>query len=318
MFCSQCGTSNDNSAKFCSGCGSSLVTTKDSNVEVRTFVKSDDFYKAIIGSKSQNYYLPIFKRFDDNGKIGISWNWAAFFITFYWLLYRKMWLNALIYFLLPYLGLIPLSIIAAIAESNNSAGMAIIAGLGYLIYFLALFILPPLYANALYYKHCQKKIAETKATSNDTQRQLGELAGKGGTSNIAAILIGLVVIFAVIGVLAAISIPAYQDYVMRSRLVQAISVSHPATETVSQYVYQHQTVPNSLSEAGFTTPLPHSIKNMTIDSQNGVITVLMAEGSIKDKSLLWIPSIENEQIVWVCTSYDIPQRYLPSQCKQQQ
>ena len=107
MFCPQCGSSNDNSAKICSVCGNVLLQaghdTQPSPMAADVPRSADEFYKAAVGHKNQDYYLRHFARFDSNGKVGVSWHWPAFFVTFYWFLYRKMWLNALLYFFLSYL-----------------------------------------------------------------------------------------------------------------------------------------------------------------------------------------------------------------------
>jgi Protein of unknown function (DUF2628) len=180
MFCPKCGNSNENSSKFCSGCGCVLIQpTKDtSTTQSDVLHNSNEFNKAIIGPKNQEYYLPHFTHFDNEGKTNVSWHWPAFFLTLYWFLYRKMWLNALIYFVLPYLLMIPFSIVLAMVGKSAD----IVMNICYVLYAIATFLLPALYANALYYKHCKIKISETSLSSQDTQRQLGQLSEKGGTN----------------------------------------------------------------------------------------------------------------------------------------
>ena len=310
MLCPQCGKSNDISAKFCFDCGSSL-----SQAEIKASDKQEEFYRTVIGPKNQDYYMRNFQRFDSDGKIGISWHWPAFFITFYWLLYRKMWLNALIYFLSPYLVMFLLGVIGIVA--GNSAGAAI--GFIYITYLVGMFLLPPLYANALYYRHCRKKIAEVKVSSNTLQRQLGELSAKGGTSNVVLIIVFILVFIGMIGILAAIAIPAYQDYVIRARLTEASSIGNTAAGSVANYIYQHQKIPSNLEDTGFVASLPPSVKEIGVDSKNGAITITMATAPIEDKSLLLLPSLDtSNKIIWKCMSQDIPERYLPRQCRQQQ
>jgi Tfp pilus assembly protein PilE len=317
MFCPKCGNSNDDSAKFCSGCGNMLPqAVKDAppQTEVDGSRNLDEFHKAIIGPKNQGYYLSHFSRFDSNGKIGASWHWPAFFVTFYWFLYRKMWLNALIYFLLPYLVMIPIGIAAAMAGKSADT----IVGIGYLVYVAAVFLLPPMYANALYYKHCKKIISETNASSNDVQRQLGELSGKGGTSNVALIIVLVFAFVAIIGILAAIAIPAYQDYTTKARLAEAVAVGRNAADSVANYINQHQEIPGSLEQAGFVAPIPPSVKELSVNSQNGTVIITMASAPISGKTFLFVPSLDsNKQIIWSCMSQEIQDRYLPQQCRQQ-
>jgi Tfp pilus assembly protein PilE len=135
-----------------------------------------------------------------------------------------------------------------------------------------------------------------------------------------ALIIVLVIAFiAFIGILAAIAIPAYQDYTTRARLVEAVSIGDSAAESIAQYYYQHQAIPVSLEAAGFTASLPSSVKNIAVDSQNGVVNITMATTPIEDKKLQLVPSLDtNNQIIWQCMSQEIPDKYLPGHCRQQQ
>jgi type II secretory pathway pseudopilin PulG len=318
MFCQKCGNSNNISAKFCSSCGSALPHSVKNNSSTQAEIdvpdNSGEFYKAVVGPKNQDYYLSQFSRFDDNGKVSASWHWPAFFVTFYWFLYRKMWLNALIYFFLPYLVMILLGIAAAVA--GNSANT--IMGIGYVLFLIVLYLLLPMYANALYYNHCKKIITETRVSSQDLQRRLGELSGKGGTSNVALIVVLIFVFIAFIGILAAIAIPAYQDYTTKARMAAAVDFGSYAADSVASYYYQHQEIPSSLEQAGFATPIPPAIKELSVNGENGTVIVTMAGAPISGKTFLFVPSLDsNKKIVWTCMSQEIQDKYLPQQCRQQ-
>ena len=310
MLCPKCGKSNEESSKFCSGCASALPQT-----EIEVHSNPNDFYKAILGPKNQDYYLNQFARFDQNGKAGASWHWPAFFVTFYWLLYRKMWLNAVMYLCLPYVLMFILGMIAALA--GNSANIVI--GIGYILFFVIMFVLPPIYANAFYYNHCKKKIIAVNSTSEDLQRKLGELSGIGGTSNVALIFVLIFAFISFIGILAAIAIPAYQDYLTKAHLAQAVIIEKNAARSVVNYYNQHQEFPSSLEQAGFAEPIPPSIKTLSIDIQNGTLIATMAASSvINGKTLLLIPSLDSdEQITWTCMSQEILDKLLPKECQQQ-
>lgn len=317
MFCAKCGTSNDDTANFCASCGYALpLSDQDaskSQVKAEGSASADEYYKAIIGPKNQDYYLRHFSRFDNDGKTSTTWHWPAFLVTFYWLLYRKMWLNALIYFFLPYLVLILLGIVGAVAGDESG----VLAGIGYLLYAAAIFILLPMQANAFYYKQCKKMISAVRATSQDTQRQLGELSGRGGTSSIVIILILIFTFVAVIGILAAIAIPAYHDYTVKARMVQAESIGRAATGIVGDFYSQHQTIPENLQEAGFAPTLPPFVKEISIDVQSGTIIITMDSSVVDGKSLMFVPSKDdNGELVWSCMSDEIQDRYLPRDCRQ--
>jgi len=318
MFCSKCGSSNDDTANFCVSCGYALPLT-DKGVSM-PHAKADDpasdeeYYKAVLGPKNQDYYLDRFSRFDDEGKISPTWHWPAFLVTFYWLLYRKMWLNAAIYFLLPYLFAILFGILGAVASSATG----ILIATGYFLYLVAIFIVVPMYANGLYYKQCKKTIAAVRASTQGTQRQLGELSGKGGTSNAALIVILILMFVAFIGILAAVAIPAYQDYTAKARMSQAAIVGRSATDYVDNYYNQYRSIPRSLEAANFLASVPPSVKEVGIDSQTGTITITMNSAAvIGGKALKFVPALDgSEQLRWTCMSEEIQDRYLPQNCRQ--
>ncbi|ADE11467.1 hypothetical protein Slit_1230 [Sideroxydans lithotrophicus ES-1] len=295
-------------------CGAALVQTglAASGANAAEPASDEDYYKAIIGPQNQEYYLERFFRFDDEGKILPTWNWSAFLVTSYWLLYRKMWVQAAIYFIIPLL-LLALFWIVGFAVGRGSG---FLITLGNFLYLAAVFIGVPMYANAAYYKHCKKMIAEVQATTQDTQRQLGELAGKGGTSKSVVFLVMFLAIVGFVGIVAAIAIPAYQDSAIRARMSQAVVVGRSAEDYVDAYYSTYRTTPRNLEAADFLSSLPSAVKSVTIDSQSGTVTITMkGAAAIEDKTIRFVPAQGGDQLRWACMSDDIQDRYLPQECR---
>ena len=104
------------------------------------FVPQDDALAAYVGPKNAEYYAKHFEKFRQGGSI--SWNWPAFFLSTVWLLYRKLWLLAFLYwFVLP----ISLSIISGAISTAGDPATGVLFYYG--AYVLIGFVLLPMYAN---------------------------------------------------------------------------------------------------------------------------------------------------------------------------
>jgi Tfp pilus assembly protein PilE len=326
MFCPKCGMGNPDIAQFCESCGNKLPAPNYASVQLGKdgappshHYSNKDFYQAFIGEKNQQYYLQKFQQFDQDGKTSATWHWPAFFITFYWLLYRKMWLAAFLYFISPYIALIAGALIVGILSTiiGNESGKSLVFILAILFY-AALFFIPPLYANAWYYKHAKKKIAETAMYANDPQKHFGILAGRGGTSGVVLFIVLFFGFFFLIGTLAAIAIPAYHDYVLKSKNIQAIAVGKQATEAVTQYYLQQHKPPVSLADTEFDPPLPQSVQSIQFDKETSLVIVQLQSQStdFTPSKIIFTPEVEeNQNIVWTCSSEGIKTRLLPQECQ---
>jgi type II secretory pathway pseudopilin PulG len=155
-----------------------------------------------------------------------------------------------------------------------------------------------------------------KKTSSSQERQLGELAAKGGTSSIIIIIVLLFFFIFFIGIVAAIALPAYQDYTVRARVSEAVLTAGDARVAVVNYYQQYRRIPSTLSEAGFNRSLPPSVRSMQIDPRGGTIIIEMGFNPLTGEKLLLIPSQNSEgDIVWTCTSREIKPKYLPATCR---
>lgn len=205
MNCNHCGTPNDDNAQFCSNCGTQFSSEQEPVGEQAYAAEQEyssesqidyEYYEAALGYKNTAHYLPVFSRFDAEG-ISPSWNWPAFFFSFYWLLYRKMWGYAAAYFFLP----IPLGMIYGVLAATGEIG----AVLGGIINLGVAFVLVPMYANALLYGRMRKWIAEIMSTRPDRERALRLLAARGGVST-TAVIVFIIVVPIIYGILVAIVI----------------------------------------------------------------------------------------------------------------
>ena len=137
-------------------------------------------------------------------------------------------------------------------------------------------------------------------------------------------LIELMIVVAIIGIVAAIAIPQYQNYVARSQVAEALSFSGSAKTAVSEYRMTEGAFPTTNAMAGLpdAANMQGTYVNTVTIGTAGVITVAMkASGvasAIASKTLAMTPTESNGNITWACdggASDPIGDAYLPSQCK---
>jgi type IV pilus assembly protein PilA len=116
-------------------------------------------------------------------------------------------------------------------------------------------------------------------------------------------LIELMIVVAIIGILAAIAIPAYQDYVIRSQVSEGLAMASATKASVAEYFADRGTWPATEAALGITTP-PQGKYVTGITVNNGTITIAYgndANGAIATDTLALRPfATENLDIVWQC------------------
>ena len=93
----------------------------------------------------------------------------------------------------------------------------------YLIYWGAIYIVPGMFGNMLYFNHCTKKIQKARAASDDVKDQLAEISAKGGTSKVI-VYIGVAVAVILISIIVSVAIPGYQRYTSSARLTDVTTL----------------------------------------------------------------------------------------------
>ncbi len=187
-------------------------------------------YEAAIGPNT-GYYLKYFADFDA-GESTIGWHWPAFFATSGWFIYRKMWAIGIVNLAWPLISLVAAALIGAAAGQPNGLKLAAFA---FVVLLILPFILLPVFANALYWRHIRRLMADLPASvSQVPEKRKARLEREGGTSPGAAAGVmaggGFLYIF-VLGVLAAIAIPAYQDFTIRAQVTEGLNLAMPDEAT---------------------------------------------------------------------------------------
>ncbi|HGH6530793.1 TPA: pilin [Neisseria meningitidis] len=119
-------------------------------------------------------------------------------------------------------------------------------------------------------------------------------------------LIELMIVIAIVGILAAVALPAYQDYTARAQVSEAILLAEGQKSAVTEYYLNHGIWPSDNSAAGVASS-PSDIKGKYVQSvtvANGVITAQMASSNVNKeiqgkKLSLWAKR-QNGSVKWFC------------------
>jgi type IV pilus assembly protein PilA len=135
-------------------------------------------------------------------------------------------------------------------------------------------------------------------------------------------LIELMIVVAIIAILAAIAVPAYQNYLIRAQVSEGMSLAAGAETTVWDFVANNSRFPSGNVSAGL--PSANSINGHYVSQvivTNGQISAFyggpQASSVISSDKLVLSPVTSNGSIMWNCSSLTtVPGQYLPSSCRQ--
>ena len=145
--------------------------------------------KWFISQRSQSYYLKRFKEFDEQGYLSPKWHWAAFFVTFPWLLYRKRYMDAIVYsvagwsFIQLNVALILVAFeFVAMPFIADAYQMSIRVAIAALIWLFWSFMVAR-WTDAYYYRMARREIADAiNDYTRDEAAQKAHLKKEGGVS----------------------------------------------------------------------------------------------------------------------------------------
>ena len=134
-------------------------------------------------------------------------------------------------------------------------------------------------------------------------------------------LIELMIVVAIIGILAAIAIPAYQDYTIRAQVSEGLNLAGGAKAAVSEYTMDRGSFPTNNNEAGISTNTDIQGKYVvSVTVANGLVTVDYgneAHTTLSSGFLELSPFTNAGSVEWDCRAQGttIADKHLPAACR---
>ena len=136
----------------------------------------------------------------------------------------------------------------------------------------------------------------------------------GGTTmpvTFGVVAMDVLLMIAPIGILAAIAIPAYSDYVLRSKIVEAINLGSALKEQVNEARVTSQPLKAGPADTSGT----RYVRDASI-AADGTVTVRLAPTIANGGSIVWkLATDATGRTAWQCFSDEVPNKYLPASCR---
>jgi Tfp pilus assembly major pilin PilA len=133
-----------------------------------------------------------------------------------------------------------------------------------------------------------------------------------------ALAIGAVFLVAIIGILAAVALPAYQDYTTRAKVQAALPLIYQTRDKVSAVINAKDFLPSENLLAGLPDNINNEYVSSIILSAGAQMVVsfrvphLISRGT---NTIIWTPTQQEGKVTWHCMGGTMPDKYRMPECR---
>jgi hypothetical protein len=261
-----------------------------------------------------DYYGPRFLEYERTGRSFPSWNWAAFMAPGVWAIYRRLWSAGVAFSVWPFIALALCWFALPSFSDTGVVGLAVAA----LVVWFSPGLVGALVANTLLHRKSRDLVRQAEAITSQVDKAARWLARRRVIAPFQASAATLIMLIA-LGVVVPNFKAAYSDQLVKSRIAASIAALRPLQAQLEEW-FKSSSPDDAPAIALAETPVDApSLEKVNVSLANGRVRIALDSSipELSGRSILLAPAIDRwMQVRWICIPVDIPERYLPRECKQ--